>query len=423
MFGNDFFLQVSGVSMGSRMSPSFASTYVGRLEHDVLLNPQRNPYLQHMVSYKRYIDDVFFIWTSTEDKLRDFHCFLNSQDEHLKFTISHDKCQMNFLDILVCNNDGSLSTSLYRKPTDRNSLLHGQSYHPLALKKSLPISQLNRVRRICSSDTDFKQQQAALETRFLQRGHKREWVTEASRRFDGVSQTDCLTSTRDKTNDGRILCAIPFSPLSKEMSTVIQKHWHIVATDPSLKKLTSPPRIVFKRPPNLRDMLVRTDNPPYPPPTSSRLFSPLPSGNYKCGKCAQCHFTKKSHTFTHPQSGKSIPIKGVICCSTPGVIYMLRCQCGLCYIGKTSRPLKTRISEHRSAIRNHDVKSPVAVHFTKMKHTVSSLFFLGIEQVKLPRRGGDLNTLLLKRELFYIFSLGTLAPKGLNEEMDIRPFL
>ena len=102
---------------------------------------------------------------------------------------------------------------------------------------------------------------------------------------------------------------------------------------------------------------------------------------------------------------------------------MLKCPCGLAYIGKTTRPLKTRISEHRSNIRNHDQKSPVAVHFTKAGHNVSSLCYWGIEQVKLPRRGGDINTFLLKREAFWIYTLETLAPKGLNEDIDLRPFL
>lgn len=93
------------------------------------------------------------------------------------------------------------------------------------------------------------------------------------------------------------------------------------------------------------------------------------------------------------------------------------------YVGKTTRALKTRIAEHRSNIRNHDTKSPVAVHFTMKKHNVSSLKYVGIEQVKLPPRGGDINSLLLKREAFWIYTLGTLAPKGLNEDFDLRPFL
>ncbi|KAL7405444.1 hypothetical protein ABVT39_000781 [Epinephelus coioides] len=86
-FDKDFFLQVSGVSMGSKMSPSFASLYVGLFEEEVVLTPSRNPFLQHICTYGRYIDDVFFIWTSTEDKLKDF-LTSSTHRTHLKFTMT-----------------------------------------------------------------------------------------------------------------------------------------------------------------------------------------------------------------------------------------------------------------------------------------------------------------------------------------------
>ncbi len=105
------------------------------------------------------------------------------------------------------------------------------------------------------------------------------------------------------------------------------------------------------------------------------------------------------------------------------VIYLLRCSCGLCYVGKTSRPLKNRISEHRCAIRHRDPKSPVAQHFANSRHSNSTLQYIGIEGVKCPWCGGDINILLLQREAFWIFTLDTLSPRGLNEDFDIRPFL
>ena len=91
-------------------------------------------------------------------------------------------------------------------------------------------------------------------------------------------------------------------------------------------------------------------------------------------------------------------------------------------MGKTFRALKTRISEHRSDIRTKDFRNPVALHFAEAKHCISSLKYIGIEQVKLPPRGGDINTLLLRREAFWISTLDTVN-KGLNESFDIRPFL
>ncbi len=92
-------------------------------------------------------------------------------------------------------------------------------------------------------------------------------------------------------------------------------------------------------------------------------------------------------------------------------------------MGKTSRQLKTRIAEHRCAIRHQDPRSPVAQHVFKFKHSISTLQYIGIEAVKLPRRGGDINNLLLKREAYWIYTFNTLSPNGLNKDFDICPFL
>jgi len=41
---------------------------------------------------------------------------------------------------------------------------------------------------------------------------------------------------------------------------------------------------------------------------------------------------------------------------------------------------------------------------------------MGIEKVSVPPRGGDIDTLLLRRELFWIVTLQTLSALGLNDE-------
>lgn len=143
----------------------------------------------------------------------------------------------------------------------------------------------------------------------------------------------------------------------------------------------------------------------------------IPSGNHRCVRCTKCNFTQKTRTFNHPRTGKTHTIKAIITCNTINVVYMLKCPCRLAYIGKTSRPLKNRISEHRSNIWNNDSKSAVAVHFSQAHHNVNMLQFVDIEQIKMSNR--DANALLLRREAFWIYTLNTVSPRGLNEEFDL----
>lgn len=142
-----------------------------------------------------------------------------------------------------------------------------------------------------------------------------------------------------------------------------------------------------------------------------------------CGRCRQCKCTYKTPSFTHPHSGQSSTVRGVISCKTKNAISMLKCPRGLAHTVKTSRALKTEITEQRFAIHNDDVKSHVAVHFNRAHQHISTLRYTGSEAVKSPRGGGDVDALLLRRELFGIYTVASLTLRGLNEGFSIRPFL
>ena len=92
------------------------------------------------------------------EEFTEFHNYLNSCNDHLKFTLEFNRERISFLDVQVYRRANTIQTDLFRKPTDRNSLLRGDSFHPRPLVKSLPVSQFHRVRRICSEDDTYKKQ-------------------------------------------------------------------------------------------------------------------------------------------------------------------------------------------------------------------------------------------------------------------------
>ena len=413
MFETNYYLQCKGTSMGSKMSPQFSSLYVAMFENEFVLNSDRNPFFHQVKLWKRYVDDVFVIWQGTTDTLLDFYNYLNNSHAHLKFTIAHNTQEISFLDILIKRDGNSFATDLYRKKTDTCSYLHGDSFHPSHLKRSLPISQFSRIRRICSSQTDFTKRADELESNFRGKGYPQHWINKAKQRYTQMTQEECLRPNMKTNKDTSTCCFLTFSPLGKKFEDIIKSHWHILDTDPNLSKIfTEPPRVVYKRPPNIRQTLVKSELPPLRQGTF--LDDLLPEGNYRCGSCTQCQFTKKCTTYQHPHTGQTIKIKGTITCSQKNIIYMLTCPCNLAYVGKTTRSLKIRIAEHRSSIRTKDQRSPVASHFMEAGHSVSTLRYIGIEHVKKPRRGGNIDTLLLRRESFHIHKLDTMHPRGLN---------
>ena len=93
----------------------------------------------------------------------------NSIDPNIRFTAETTRANgsMPFLDTLVTpQSDGSLATTVYRKPTHTNQYLQWDSHHAIANKYSIISSLLHRAKHLCSSkqllDEEESQIQRAL---------------------------------------------------------------------------------------------------------------------------------------------------------------------------------------------------------------------------------------------------------------------
>ena len=84
--------------------------------------------------------DIFVLCRGDAKQLQALHAFLNSDSEHLRFTMQSHIRQISFLDLLILCEDNVLYTDLYRKPTERNSVLRADSCHPLPLKTVCPTA-------------------------------------------------------------------------------------------------------------------------------------------------------------------------------------------------------------------------------------------------------------------------------------------
>ena len=86
VFDEKMYIQLMGVAMGSRVSPTFACLFVGVLEA-VMKNrwEQISTCLLHL--FKRFIDNVFFLWKHGEAELERFFQHLNSSHPHIKFEV------------------------------------------------------------------------------------------------------------------------------------------------------------------------------------------------------------------------------------------------------------------------------------------------------------------------------------------------
>ena len=128
-FGDSHFLQIHGTAMGTRMAPSYANIFMGKLEKELLAHSRKKPTV-----WWRYIDDVFALWTHGEESLNNFIGEINQAHPTIKFTAEWSKESVSFLDTTVKLEDGQLVTDLFVKPTDTHQYLAANSCQQLPSK-------------------------------------------------------------------------------------------------------------------------------------------------------------------------------------------------------------------------------------------------------------------------------------------------
>ena len=132
--------------MGSPVSPIVANLYMEYLEQNALSTAPNPPSFWH-----RYVDDTIVIQKEVNKK--GFLQHINSVDPAIRFTMEDNKedGSIPFLDTIVKPvADGTLSITVYRKPTHTDQYLQWGSHHHLSAKFSVIHTLSHRASTVCS---------------------------------------------------------------------------------------------------------------------------------------------------------------------------------------------------------------------------------------------------------------------------------
>ena len=241
-FDNKDFLQVGGTAMGTKLAPSFANLFMGYFEDKFIYSYRLQPLL-----WKRFIDDIFFIWTYGEEELTTFIKYLNDCHHTIKFTLETSLETVNFLDIkIIKRSDGILFTDLYCKPTDSHNYRLYSSEHPRHLLKGIPYSQFLRVKRICSEDTDFLRNAYMLAGHFIRRGYPRPLVLNSLERAEKLDRKSLLDKQllelpnpthRNETSEKTFYCVTTHNQKNPPLRDIISKNWEVLGKTKTTRPL------------------------------------------------------------------------------------------------------------------------------------------------------------------------------------------
>lgn len=350
-FQDKHYLQIKGTAMGTRMAPSYANLYMGRLERNFLKSQSCKP-----ICWLRFIDDIFLIWTHGEESLSKFLQQLNTFSP-LQFTWNTSTSTINFLDLNVNLQNGLISTTIFTKPTNHHQYLHFSSCHPNNTKRSLPYSLALRGNRLISNPEEKIKYTNQIQEAFKNRGYPEKLVRQ---QISAAQSTPNHPKPKNDTNL-HVNLITTFHPGLQKLNNLLKTGYKILSNSSQTKTLLEkPPTIVYRQPPNLRNLLVR---PKLPDPSTVTNEKP-PPGSFPCQekKCKTCQINPPSETFTSSSTGKEYKIIGHHTCNSENLIYQIECNlCQAQYVGLTTETLRKRMNGHRHDVKTHRLK-PVAQH-------------------------------------------------------------
>ena len=170
LINSNCYLQIQGTAMGTKMAPAYANLFMGKLE--IKLKQIGNP---HILIWKRFIDDIFVIWTGSKADFKMYMGNLNKVHETIKFTYELSEIELTFLDITLYKGnrfqkDRILDIHTHIKPTNKQLYTHATSYHPPTIVNAITKGTTNRYLR--TNPNEFKNMTRRLANRLTQQGYK-----------------------------------------------------------------------------------------------------------------------------------------------------------------------------------------------------------------------------------------------------------
>ena len=233
-FNGKFYQQIHGTSIGSNFAPNYANIFMTKIENEILRHAPGN---RKPLIWKRYIDDIFIIWTYTKEELIQFIEYVNTIHNTIKFEALYSKEEINFLDTTIhFGNDCNFTTSLYQKPTDTCNLLHAKSFHPKSCKNSVIYSQALRYRRNITYNAELISELEKLKYNLIGRGYDPKAIDTQFDMVKSPSQADLLKVNivvKKKSYTRNLPFVIPFDNRTIQIQKILRNNWHLFENENS----------------------------------------------------------------------------------------------------------------------------------------------------------------------------------------------
>ncbi|CAF1627964.1 unnamed protein product [Adineta ricciae] len=195
VYGRKIYRQILGGAMGSALTLTLANIFMWKWQQKLVEEQQQSGEF-----YGRYIDDVFMTWNRTEEELRQLLNDANEWHPNIKLDYQIGK-SLPFLNVLVTNNNGILTTSVYHKPAAEPYVVPYTSDHPRHVFGNIIQSALNQAMRYSSTFENFQKEQRYIRLKLLYNGYPSSIIEKEYRMFflGHISTTSFLSLLQNES--------------------------------------------------------------------------------------------------------------------------------------------------------------------------------------------------------------------------------
>ncbi|XP_057298092.1 uncharacterized protein LOC130629018 [Hydractinia symbiolongicarpus] len=215
LFKKNFYTQTDGVAMGGPASSVVTEIYMQAHETTALVTSDRRP-----KDWRRFVDEVFAIIKRSH--LEEFHEHIIGLHRQIKFTVEleHDG-SIAFLDTLVKRKNGSISVSVYRKPTHTDQYLNVELRHQKSCKESVISALLNRANSVVSDKQERKIEIRRVRNALIGNGYSHKVITQVENKI----KRRCNGDSKETSEEFIAAAFLPFVPGTSEiLRRVLRQH-------------------------------------------------------------------------------------------------------------------------------------------------------------------------------------------------------
>ena len=405
-FNEQLYLQVKGAAMGYPTSPSCADIYLEHLDDQICTT-----FSDHIAFYYRFLDDINFVWTGTTEQLAELTTFANNLIPDIEITLNVKHYCISFLDTIIYkslnydnNNNTTLQTKVYFKPTDTHQLLHTHSHHPKHTTNGVIKSQLIRFKRLSTNFVQYNASCNILWSSLKHRGYSQSKFRKLKRDIYNrhINTNKKSTKTTQTDNNTDIFPIVTYyDHQSHKFNNYIRKQLNNVPAFKNVQMLSA-----YKNHRSLRNMIVSSKLKRTPQTHQTQKTGSIQKCNHP--RCECCKYMDTDITYNNSTNTATYQITKQFNCNSTNIVYLIKCKtCDKQYVGMTERQLKDRLNNHRSDI-NLQKNTPIAQHFGN--HGLHNLTIKPIFQFTTNCTHNN----KLKTESAFIRRLKTQHPYGIN---------